>query len=356
MKDESGKPLVVTHEAVVDAGHAGMRLDVFLARHAAAVASGWTRSAIQKMIADGWITLNGRRAKPGSHVRQGDRVAIRLLPSKQSSLAPEPLPLEILYEDADCIVLSKAPGMVVHPAAGWKHGTLVNALLHHCPDLSGIGGERRPGIVHRLDKDTSGVMVVAKHGRAFQYLAAQFKDRSVRKEYLALVWGRMKKEKGVIDRPIGRHRTDRKRMSSVRAHARVREALTEWQVEEFFPVGPSGGRFSGVTLLRLRPHSGRTHQLRVHLADDGHAVVGDRVYGAKAASVDPTLNDFPRQALHAERLEFAHPTTGAIMKFCAPLAPDMNRLLRDLKERRPRTSPAGDKGVDNKAAVSYYRH
>jgi 23S rRNA pseudouridine1911/1915/1917 synthase len=159
----------------------------------------------------------------------------------------------------------------------------------------------------------------------------------------------------VIDRPIGRHRADRKRMSSVRAHARVREALTEWRVEEFFPIGPSGGRFSGVTLLRLRPHSGRTHQLRVHLADDGHPVVGDRVYGAKAASVESTLNDFPRQALHAERLEFKHPTTGAAMKFCAPLAPDMDGLLRDLKERRLRTSPAVEKGVDKKAAVSYYR-
>jgi 23S rRNA pseudouridine1911/1915/1917 synthase len=355
MRDESGKPLAVTHEALVDAGHAGTRLDVFLARHGTAVAGRWTRSAIQKMIADGRVTLNGRSAKPGSHVKGGDRVAVRLMPSKASELAAEPLPLEILYEDADCIVLSKAPGMVVHPAAGWKDGTLVNALLHHCPDLSGIGGERRPGIVHRLDKDTSGVMVVAKHGRALERLAAQFKDRSVRKEYLALVWGRMKKERGVIDRPIGRHRADRKRMSSVRAHARVREALTEWRVEEFFPIGPSGGRFSGVTLLRLRPHSGRTHQLRVHLADDGHPVVGDRVYGAKAASVESTLNDFPRQALHAERLEFKHPTTGAAMKFCAPLAPDMDGLLRDLKERRLRTSPAVEKGVDKKAAVSYYR-
>jgi 23S rRNA pseudouridine1911/1915/1917 synthase len=347
MKDEAGKISTVEHEARVDAARAGMRLDLFLARDAPGVVGEWTRSAIQKMIADGSITLNGRRAKPSARVKAGDRVAIRHVSAKESALAAEPLPLEILYEDGDCLVLNKAAGMVVHPAAGWKGGTLVNALLHHCPDLPGIGGERRPGIVHRLDKDTSGVMVVAKHGRAFQYLAAQFKERRVRKEYLALVWGKMKKEKGAIDRPIGRHRSDRKRMSSVRAQPRVREALTEWQVEEFFPLGRSTGRFSCVTLLRLRPQSGRTHQLRVHLADEGHAVVGDRVYGAKAASIDPALNDFPRQALHAARLEFAHPGSGATMKFSAPLAPDMERLLRALREQR--------EGVDKQAEVSYYR-
>jgi 23S rRNA pseudouridine1911/1915/1917 synthase len=311
-----------------------MRLDLFLARDFAACADGWTRSAIQKMIAGGSITLNGRKTKPGSRLKRGDRIEIRPLAPKDAALAPEPLPLEILYEDADCIVLNKAPGMVVHPAAGWKNGTLVNALLHHCPNLPGIGGERRPGIVHRLDKDTSGVMVVAKNGKAFQNLAAQFKSRRVGKEYLALVWGRMAKEQGAIDRSIGRHRSDRKRMSSVSAGSRAREALTEWRVEEFYPVKASGSRFPGVTLLRLKPRSGRTHQLRVHLADEGHPVVGDPVYGLKRGkiAVDPALGDFPRQALHAERLEFTHPESGVLMSFRAPPPADMDGLLRRLKE------------------------
>jgi 23S rRNA pseudouridine1911/1915/1917 synthase len=321
-------------EVIIDAGHAGMRLDLFLARELSARADGWSRSAIQKMIADGGVTLNGRKAKPGARLKAGDCVEVKLLPPKDAAPEPEPLPLEILYEDADCIVLNKAPGMVVHPAAGWKSGTLVNALLHHCPNLPGIGGERRPGIVHRLDKDTSGVMVVAKNGKAFQDLAAQFKDRRVGKEYLALVWGRMAKAKGAIDRSIGRHRSDRKRMSSLRAGSRAREALTEWRVEEFFPVGSSRSPFSAVTLLRLKPHSGRTHQLRVHLADEGHPVVGDPVYGPRRGKIEnvPALRDFPRQALHAERLEFFHPRSGTLMNFCAPLPADIDGLIRRLKE------------------------
>ena len=342
---------MLNRRTVIGSAHAGMRLDLFLARHFPALMDGWTRSAIQKMIADGSITLNGRKAKPGARLKHEDRVEIYFFPAKESALAPEPLPLEILYEDADCLVLNKAPGMVVHPVAARQSGTLVHALLHHCPDLPGIGGERRPGIVHRLDKDTSGVMVVAKHARAFQHLAAQFKERRVRKEYLALVWGRMAKEKGVIDRPIGRHRSDRKRMSSVRADSRVREALTEWLAEDVFPVGPPGNRFSWVTLLRLRPHSGRTHQLRVHLADEGHPVVGDPVYGLKRRSFDksrsvaPALCDFPRQALHAERLGFTHSRTGAVLEFCAPLPPDMQRLLDRLREgRSQRQSGPEEKG------------
>ena len=324
--------------AIIDDADAGMRFDLFLARRFAP-AEGWTRSAIQKMIAAGSITLNARTVKPGTRLKRGDRVEVRTPPAVETALAPEALPLEILYEDRDCIVLDKAPGMVVHPAAGWKQGTLVNALLHHCPDLSGIGGERRPGIVHRLDKDTSGAMVVAKHDLAFQRLAAQFKARSVRKEYLALVWGLMPKTAGAIDRPIGRHRSDRKKMSSIRALARVRAAQTEWRVEEVFPSGASRGRFAHVSLLRLRLHSGRTHQIRVHLADEGHPVVGDPVYGPKPAAfggqgVDPALARFPRQALHAERLEFNHPLSGSAMKFAAPPPPDMKGLLKRLVELR----------------------
>src|SRR5712692_10090879 len=202
---------------VVDREHAGMRLDLFLARQRLGPpgAGEWSRSGIQRMIQGGQIVLNGRRTKPSTRLRASDLIEIRELPLKDTELVPEPIPLDVLYEDGDCIVINKPPGLVVHPAAGWKNGTLVNALLYHCPDLPGIGGERRPGIVHRLDKDTSGVMVVAKNGGAFQDLAAQFKDRRVAKEYLAVVWGRMARQKGAIDRSIGRHRSDRKRMSSV---------------------------------------------------------------------------------------------------------------------------------------------
>ena len=334
------------HQAIVNALHGGARLDLFLAHHfpAPPTTEGRTRSAIQKMIADGQITLNGRKTKASARVKPGDRVEIHSLPPKETSLEPEPIPLEILYEDEDCIVLNKAAGMVVHPAAGRRGGTLVNALLHHCPNLPGIGGERRPGIVHRLDKDTSGVMVVAKHGQAFHHLSSQFKERRVRKEYLALVWGRLEREKGIIDRPIGRHRSDRKRMSSIRALSRSRAAVTEWQVEESFPAGAFGDRFSWLTLLRLKPRSGRTHQIRVHLADEGFPIVGDRIYGpkrlrfAESSAADSSVCNFPRQALHAERLEFVHPRTRAVLEFCAPLAPDMRRLLQELRKRRPTDS------------------
>lgn len=327
---EGRETAAAVRDVVVAAAEGGMRLDVLLARSLPEREAGWTRSAIQKMIAAGSITVNGGRTKPSLRVKPGDRVEIRRAPPAESPLAPEALPLDILYEDEDCIVLNKAPGMVVHPAAGRTAGTLVNALLHHCPNLSGIGGERRPGIVHRLDKDTSGVMVVAKSARAFQSLGAQFKERRVGKEYIALVWGRMKKQSGAIDRPIGRHRSDRKKMSSLRA-ARAREALTGWRVEEFFPLDRSGGKFSAATLLRLTLHSGRTHQIRVHLADEGHPLIGDPLYGPKSRSTDSPLSGFPRQALHANLLRFTHPGSGAAMKFRAPLAPDMERLLRDLR-------------------------
>ncbi|OGQ83567.1 MAG: hypothetical protein A3F90_00135 [Deltaproteobacteria bacterium RIFCSPLOWO2_12_FULL_60_19] len=318
-----------------------MRLDLFLARYfpAPSPVAGWSRAAIQKMIAHGSITLNGGKVKPSARLRARDRVEIRSLPAKETSLAPEPLALEIIYEDESCIVLNKPAGLVVHPAAGLRTGTLVNALLHHCPDLLGIGGERRPGIVHRLDKETSGVMVVAKHGQAFQSLARQFKERQVRKEYVALVWGRVARERGVVARPIGRHRSDRKKMSSLRIGARSREAATGWRVAERFAVGAPRDRFAWVTLLRLTPLSGRTHQIRVHLADEGYPVVGDRVYGPKPRSLttlraeDSLLRDFPRQALHAERLGFGHPRTGAAMEFYAPLPADMQNLLAWLQAR-----------------------
>ncbi len=329
--------------AISDRNHVGMRLDLFLARglrNGASRTGEWSRSGIQRMIAEGQVTVNGEKAKPSARLRLHDRIEVRWRPPRETSLAPEALPLDILYEDDDCIVLNKAAGMVVHPAAGRRTGTLVNALLSRFPNLQGIGGERRPGIVHRLDKDTSGVMVVAKHEQAFHHIALQFKQRRVFKEYLALVWGLVRPEKGAIHRPIGRHRSDRKRMSSRYFLPRRREALTEWQVEESFLLDAGGGGDRWVTLLRLRPHSGRTHQIRVHLADEGFPVIGDRLYGRATAvrSLKPPmpseLADFHRQALHAARLGFAHPHTNTTIQFSAPMPADMQGLLQVLRKWR----------------------
>jgi 23S rRNA pseudouridine1911/1915/1917 synthase len=326
--------------AVTDEKYVGMRLDLFLANQFAGMSEmkGVSRSGIQRMIAEGEITLNGQKTKAGNRLKPGDEIEICRLPVRDTVLAAEPLPLDILYEDQDCVVVNKAPGMVVHQAAGNRRGTLVNALLYHCPDLQGVGGERRPGIVHRLDKDTSGVMVIAKNDHAFQRLALQFKERLVEKEYLALVWGKPVGEQGVIDRPIGRHRRDRKRMSSLHFLSRHREALTAWRAKVSYKVRRADGRLSWVTFLRLKPHTGRTHQIRVHLADQGHPVVGDRIYSRtqKVASGNsaevPDLIDFPRQALHAEKLRFNHPRTGRRVEFCAPLPGDLRRLLERLAE------------------------
>jgi 23S rRNA pseudouridine1911/1915/1917 synthase len=332
-------------QLVIDGRSTGMRLDLYLTRYLIAE-SPWSRlsrGAIQKLIAEGQITLNGVPAKPSTRVKFNDRVHIEPLPPRESKLTSEELPLEILYEDPDCIVINKAPGIVVHPAAGRLTGTLVNALLHHCPELDGIGGERRPGIVHRLDKDTSGVMIVAKNGMALQNLVAQFKNRTVQKEYVALVWGKMELEKGTIDRPIGRHRSDRKRMSSVHFLHKRREAVTEWRAEERFAFGAVGNTRRWLTLLRLRPRTGRTHQIRVHLADLGYPLVGDRVYGRKRNSgmtkppIVPAVDEFPRQALHAEKLAIDHVRTGQRMDFCAPLPKDLQDLLGFLRAMRDST-------------------
>ncbi|MFQ5849262.1 MAG: RluA family pseudouridine synthase [Candidatus Binatia bacterium] len=340
--------------AVVNRERAGIRLDTFLVYHFLGSRrchaqtqgltygrgmTGLSRSAIQKLIARGQVTVNGRRTKAGVRLKLRDCVEVQWSLANDTVLEPEPLPLQILHEDEDLLVVNKPPGMVVHPAAGNLRGTLVNAVLYYFPNLQTIGGERRPGIVHRLDKDTSGVMVVAKDGKAFQHLALQFKERRIWKEYVALVWGRVDGQRGIIDRPIGRHRRDRKRMSSIHTLSRSREAVTEWEVEGSFCMTPGQGPLSWVTLLRLRPHTGRTHQIRVHLADRGHPVVGDRVYGRKKTGISKkqdlgvlALTDFPRQALHAERLRLTHPRTGAPLDVIAPWFQDMRDLLDSLKE------------------------
>ena len=326
-------------ELVIDGKSVGMRLDLFLARELAALEApgGLSRAEIQRLIIEGQITLNGAPTKASVRLKPNDRIAIRWLPPRETHLQAEALPLAILYEDADCLVINKAPGMVVHPAAGRPNGTLVNALLYHCPDLAGIGGERRPGIVHRLDKETSGVMVVAKNMFAFHKLVAQFKNRSVSKGYLALAWGNITPDEGRIDRPIGRHRSDRKRMSSVHFLNKSRQAFTEWRVEERFQLEDGNRVHAALTLLRLRPRTGRTHQLRVHLADMGHPIVGDKVYGHKrktvdrAGAIDSIVEGFPRQALHAQHLALDHVRSGERLEFSAPLPDDIAGLLRYLR-------------------------
>jgi len=342
---------VLLHQLNIDASSAGLRLDLYLARHLVfdePTASRPTRSEIQRLIGAGQITLNGAATKPGARLKAHDRVDVRALPPRESALRPEALPLDVLFEDADCIVVNKAPGVVVHPAAGQATGTLVNALLHHCPQLVGIGGERRPGIVHRLDKDTSGVMIVAKNADAFQRLVGQFSARSVDKEYIALVWGKVVADKGIIDRAIGRHRADRKRMSSLHSLDKKREAVTEWRVEQRFALPAGANSLRWLTLLRLRPRTGRTHQLRVHLADKGFPLVGDPLYGRKRNASratfvpDAVVDGFPRQALHAERLAIDAVRGERRMEFIAPLPEDLRSLL-EYVQRHGSTHYRGEK-------------
>ena len=315
-----------TFEFHVATPEAGTRMDVFLAAHIPSM----TRSQIQKLIDQGLVQVRGRAAKAGQRLRAGEAVFLFKPPPVESELAPEDLPLGILYEDQSIAVVEKPAGMVVHPAAGNVRGTLVNALLYHLKDLSGVGGVLRPGIVHRLDKGTSGIMVVAKNDAAHKELTDQFKKREIRKIYFALVYGDVRENEGVVELPVGRHPRDRKRMS-VRS-PRGKEALTRWQVVK---------RFGDVTLLEVVIKTGRTHQIRVHLNTIGHPVIGDRTYGnpRRLASISDRglramLAEMKRQALHAGTLGFHHPLTREYMEFTSPLPGDMKRVLEDLNERR----------------------
>lgn len=330
---------IVPERAVVGEKASGMRLDVFLTQRLVEEIEryGLTRSRVQKLIEDGVITVNGAPTRSSRRLKPSDSVELGRIPKIETKLNPEAVLLDIIYEDRDLMVINKAPGMAVHPAAGSVTGTLVNALLHHCPELKEIGAEGRPGIVHRLDKDTSGVMVVAKNHRSLQLLAQQFKDRTVHKEYLALVWGKLKGDSGIIDRPIGRHRSQRKKMSCRFAYSKTRGALTEWNVEKCFELKADSRSIRWVSLCRLRPKTGRTHQIRVHLAELGHPVIGDKVYGGrpkadfKNRNIISLLYDFPRQALHAERLEISHPTTGRRIEFKAALYNDIHEVVKELE-------------------------
>ncbi len=298
----------------------GVRLDRFLV----SVLAEHSRSQIQRLIKDGHVQVGGRPAKANQPVKTGQLVAVHAPAPIDPAPRPEPLPLPILYQDADLIVVDKPAGMVVHPAAGHEGGTLVNALLHHVTDLSGIGGEKRPGIVHRLDRGTSGLMVVAKHDIAHEELARQFHDREVEKEYVALVWGEVQAGRR-IDAPIGRDPGDRKKMSA-RAR-RSREAVTRITKAQHF------GRV--LTLARVAIHTGRTHQIRVHLSAIGHPIVGDALYGGIHRRVPGDLravSHLDRPFLHAARLAFTHPTEDRRMEFESPLPDDLQRVLDELTE------------------------
>jgi 23S rRNA pseudouridine1911/1915/1917 synthase len=301
----------------VAAEQAGERLD----RYLAAVLPGQSRSQVQRFIERGLVTVEGRQARANLAVREGDRVTVDIPAPVAADVVAENLPLAILYQDADVIVVNKPTGMVVHPAAGHASGTLVNALLHHVSDLSGIGGELRPGIVHRLDKGTSGVMVVAKHDAAHDALSQQFHDREVDKEYVALVWGVVQAGRR-IDLPIGRDPSDRQKMSA-RAR-RSRAAVTRITRAD---------HLRGVTLCQVAIATGRTHQIRVHLSAIGHPIVGDATYGGIRKRIAADLlpvQRLERPFLHALRLTFTHPTDGRRMQFEAPLAPDLQAVLDEL--------------------------
>ena len=273
------------------------------------------------------ILLNGKPAKPSAHGKAGDRISGTLPGPKPLSLEPEPLPLVILHEDPSMIVIDKPAGLVVHPAPGNPSGTLVNALIYHCKDLAGINGVLRPGIVHRLDKETSGVMVVAKNDEAYHQLAQQFKNRMIEKVYLAIARGKFSRDEGRIDLAIGRHPTERKRMST--RTRRGRPAVTQWKVIE---------RFDGLTLLKILPETGRTHQIRVHLSALGHPILCDPLYGRKGAPQDPILKEcsrrLNRQALHAHRLGFLHPRTGERVEFVSPIPKDISEVIDWLRMQK----------------------
>jgi 23S rRNA pseudouridine1911/1915/1917 synthase len=300
------------------------RLDLFISREVPDL----TRSTVQRLIDSGLVTVNGAPARPSQKLKGGEKIFIEIPPPTPAVPLAEEIPLSILYEDSDLIVVDKAAGMSVHPGAGNPDGTLVNALLSHCDDLSGIGGEIRPGIVHRIDKDTTGVIVVAKNDRSHVELARQFKEHSIKRVYCALVYGSPKTDKGRIESDIGRHPVDRKKMSGSARHGK--HAVTHWKVT---------GRYGPVTSVELRLETGRTHQIRVHLSEAGFPLLGDPVYGGSgrlSGLKDPTLQalirKLGRQALHARTLGFLHPASGEYLEFSSPLPEDMAKILEHLEK------------------------
>jgi 23S rRNA pseudouridine1911/1915/1917 synthase len=297
----------------------GARLDQFLTRQL-----DFSRARLQRWLKAGLVLVNGTPRPPSYKVRAGDAISLEVPPPEPSPLLPEAIPLEIVYEDRDLLVVNKPPGLVTHPGAGHKIGTLLNALLHHCPELQEIGDVSRPGLVHRLDKDTSGLLVVAKTDLAHRSLVSQFQKHEVKKKYLALVWGRLPEKQGRIAQEIGRHPTERHKMS---VHARRgKEAVTRWRVKQEF-LGP-------LTLVELIIETGRTHQIRVHMTSLGHPVLGDATYGGGASrlkSAPPALLGLKplvkRQMLHACQLSFSHPRSGEEVGWEAALPGDFQKVM-----------------------------
>ena len=292
----------------------GERLDAALAR----LVPELSRSQAQRLIEQGAVMCGGRPVKKNEKLQPGDTLTLTLPEVQETALEAQQIPLDVCYEDADVIVVNKPKGLVVHPAPGHPDGTLVNALLAHCGDsLSGIGGERRPGIVHRIDKDTSGLIIAAKNDFAHASLAAQLKDHSLARTYVCIVCGNIREDSGVIDAPIGRHPADRKKMAVTEKNSR--SAVTHWRVLE---------RFGGYTLVECRLETGRTHQIRVHMAYRGHPILGDMVYGHKK----PELGQ-DSQCLHARELTFVHPRTGERVTVSCGLPEYFEQLLQKLRGR-----------------------
>jgi len=289
----------------------GKRLDVFVSER-----TGLSRSQVQRLIESGHIRVSGRESKPNYRVRAGDSIEVYLPEKPTKGIVPEPIPIKILYRDRDIAVVEKPPGMVVYPAPGHESGTLMNALAYHIGLPDAPGGPLRAGIVHRLDKDTSGVMVIALTENSYKGLVRQFKERTIKKEYIALVWG-SPKDKGVITSAIGRSISDRKKMST--RSRRAKEARTIWEVIE---------RYGNASLLKIKLETGRTHQIRVHFSSDGHPVLGDRLYGKKTSIGEIR---FQRQMLHASVLGFIHPIEGKYMEFKSPIPEDMRYIIEKLK-------------------------
>lgn len=300
---------------VVDPATDEQRIDI-----QSSALSGLTRSRIHNLIAEGLLKVNGAPTKPNYRTRAGDAIEITL-PEESGELIPENIPLDILYMDSAIIVVNKPPGMVVYPSAGHDSGTLMNAVAFHAPQLATIGGPLRPGTVHRIDKDTSGVMIIALDDTAYYNLVAQFKERSIFRKYLTIIYGDMKTNSGEISLKIGRSETDRKKMSTMTRNAK--EALTRWVVVERYP---------GATLIEAKLGTGRTHQIRVHFSAVGHPVMGDTTYGKKTSlMIKGRKIMFPRQMLHAEVLGFEHPITGAYMEFRRDMPEDMKEVIRQLR-------------------------
>lgn len=311
----------------VAAEEVGQRIDVYFSEQ-----SGISRSQIQRWVAAGIVRLNDAAVRPSRKVSEGDVAVARVPAAEPMEVVPEEIPLDILYSDRDLIVIDKAAGMVVHPAPGHPRGTLVNALLHHCEDLAGVGGVLRPGIVHRLDRGTSGVMVVAKNDTAHHHLAEQFHDHTIDRVYWAFVRSLPRADRGEVDGPIGRHPRDRKRMS-IRSDS-GRAALSRWTIVTRYPE-------SGISRVEIRPETGRTHQIRVHLSSVGMPIVGDPVYGRQRDR--KRSRGFPieleRPALHAARLGFTHPRSGERLDFEAPFPEDLATLQQQLTDFRGGREP-----------------